>query len=99
MTLQITIDAAARQYLVKHDAALTLRSSPRHGCCGGTVFLPIVEPGSVQGSESWPVTEQDGIRIYIEPGMNLPDHTHLRIGVDKLLMMTRLWVEGVKSTM
>jgi hypothetical protein len=99
MRLQITIDPEAQQYLIKHDATLTLRASPRHGCCGGTVFLPIAEPGRTKGSESWPVTEQDGIRIYIEPGVNLPDHTHLRIGIDRLLMMTRLWVEGMKSTM
>jgi hypothetical protein len=99
MTLQITIDSEAKQYLIKHDAALTLRSSPRHGCCGGTVFLPIAEPGRTQGSELWTAIEQDGIHIYIEPSISLPDHTHLRIGVDKLLMMTRLWVEGVKSTM
>ena len=53
----------------------------------------------IQGSELWPVTEQDGIRIYVEPGMDLPDGTHLRIGIDKGLMMSRLWVEGVQSTM
>jgi hypothetical protein len=98
MTLHITIDPQAKQYLIKHDAALTLRSSPRHGCCGGTVFLPIAEAGQTKGSESWPVAEHDGIRVYIEPGMDLPGHAQLRIGVDKLLMMTRLWVEGVAST-
>ena len=61
--------------------------------------MAIAEPGLTKGSEAWPVMEQDGIRIYIEPSMSLPDHTHIRIGVDRLLMMTRLWVEGVKSTM
>ena len=99
MMLNIMIDREAKAYLIKHDSALALRVSPRHGCCGGTVFLPIAEPGMIQGSELWPVTEQDGIRIYVEPGMDLPDGTHLRIGIDKLLMMTRLWVEGVQSTM
>jgi hypothetical protein len=99
MTLQITLDAESKQYLIKHHAAMTLRVSPRHGCCGGTVFLPIAEAGMTQGSESWHLIEQDGIRIYIQPDMNLPPDTHIRIRVDRLLMMTRLWVEGVKSSM
>ncbi|MFP4322729.1 MAG: CC/Se motif family (seleno)protein [Anaerolineales bacterium] len=97
--LQITIDADAQEFLRKHEAAMTLRASPRHGCCGGTVFLPIAEAGMTQGGEAWPVTERDGIRIYIDPAMVLPDDIHLRIGIDRFLMMTRLWVEGLKSVM
>lgn len=96
---QITLTDDARDFLAGHQNALTLRTSPRHGCCGGTVFLPIVEPGRTRGSEAWPVIEQDDIRIYVEPGLTVPAHTELRVDIDRLLLMTRLWIEGLPTSM
>ncbi|MGJ3240684.1 MAG: CC/Se motif family (seleno)protein [Anaerolineae bacterium] len=97
--LNITIDDDARHYILQQDATLTLRTSPRHGCCGGTVFLPIVEAGLTAGGEAWPVVEQDGIRIYIEPDLSIPDTVQLRVGLDRLLLMKRLWISGLDTTM
>jgi ACR3 family arsenite efflux pump ArsB len=45
--LKFKIDADALAYLMEHhNGELMLRTSPRHGCCGGTVMLPVLEPGA-----------------------------------------------------
>jgi hypothetical protein len=45
--MQLSIDPDALEFLrSQHNGELTLRTSPRHGCCGGTVMLPVLEPGA-----------------------------------------------------
>ena len=97
--LKVTIDDDACAFLEKHESSLTLRASPRHGCCGGTVFLPVAEAGIPRDSENWASVEHNAIRIYIEPGLDIPDNTHIRVGLDKLLMFNHLWVEGLTPSM
>jgi hypothetical protein len=96
VTFSFESDAAA---FIKeqHGSAVALRTSPRHGCCGGTVWLPIIEPGVPEKQDGWQKFDVNGIEIYCEPGLDLPQETSLKIGLDKLLFWQKLWIEGIDT--
>ena len=96
---QVELDEAALVYLAAHQNALMLRASPRHGCCGGTVLLPVAEPGIPQIQTNWNQLERGDLTIYLEDGLIIPPGTLLRISVDKLLNWSRLSVEGLAASM
>jgi hypothetical protein len=96
--MPIIIDAEALAYLKEqHNGELMLRTSPRHGCCGGTVILPVLEPGAPPEGQAWPRVEQEGVSIYIEPGVDLPDGATIHIGLDRFLKWHKLWIEGLEA--
>jgi hypothetical protein len=93
-----SFDPEAAAFLKEqHGSAVALRTSPRHGCCGGTVLLPVVEPGVPDKHHGWQKFEADGIEIYCEPGLDLPEEASLKIGLDKLLFWQKLWIEGIET--
>jgi hypothetical protein len=96
---QIQVDEAALVYLAAYQNALMLRTSPRHGCCGGTVLVPVAEPGIPQTQTNWHRLKQGDLTIYLEDGLVIPPGTVLRIRVDKFLNWHRLWVEGLEASM
>jgi hypothetical protein len=96
--LNFKIDADARIYLMEHhNGELMLRTSPRHGCCGGTVMLPVLEPGAPQDTQGWIIHEHLGLRIYIERGVDLSPETTAHIGLDRFLKWHKLWIEGLDA--
>jgi hypothetical protein len=98
--VSLTITPEARAYLIEnYAAAVTLRASPRHGCCGGTVLLPVVEPGAPEDTERWASIEVDGVQVYVEAGIEIPDGALIQIGVDRFFKWHRLWIEGLNTQM
>jgi len=97
--MALVVDEAALVYLDAHQNALMLRASPRYGCCGGTVLLPVAEPGIPQTQTNWNQLERGDLTIYLEDGLIIPPGTLLRISVDKLLNWRRLSVEGLSASM
>jgi hypothetical protein len=43
--VNVTLTPEALAYVRERGGALTVRPSPRHGCCGGTVDVPLAEVG------------------------------------------------------
>jgi hypothetical protein len=96
--MNLTISPEARAYVIEqHAAALTLRASPRNGCCGGTVLLPVIEPGAPQDPEHWATIDVDGVRVYVETGIVIHPDSAVKIGLDRLLKWRRLWIEGIDT--
>jgi hypothetical protein len=96
--VEVSIDPEALAALKqKHGAAVTIRTTPRHGCCGGKVLLPVVEPGMPENSDTWLKTEVDGVEIYYEPGVEIPQGASLKIGMDKLFVWQKFWIEGLET--
>jgi hypothetical protein len=81
----------------KYGAAVTIRTTPRHGCCGGKVLLPVVEPGKPEQSDIWQKIEVDGVEIYYEPGIDIPLGASLKIGMEKLFVWQKFWIEGLDT--
>jgi hypothetical protein len=96
--MEIRIEPAARAFLVAHGGAVTLRGSRRHGCCGGTAFVPVAEPGPPGDREGYSAHEVDGITVFLEPDV-APGPEPLVVGLDELWRWQRLRVEGTAIRM
>jgi hypothetical protein len=89
----IEIDPAAREYIAARGGAVTLRSSRRNGCCGGTAFVPVAEAESPRDPAAYRSVEVDGITVFIEANVTGGPEP-LMIGLDTLWRWGRLSVEG-----
>ena len=93
MTLPtVRLDPAAARWLAKQGDAVTLRASPRHGCCGGTAPLPVAELGAPGDPAGWPVHEIAGITVYLDPTLPVAGGM-LTVQVEGFARWQRLFVE------
>ncbi|MEX1081711.1 MAG: CC/Se motif family (seleno)protein [Halofilum sp. (in: g-proteobacteria)] len=89
------MDAGARDWLRRHGGAVTLRASPRHGCCGGTAMLPVAEARRPDEPGRWLQREIDGLEVYIDPAIaEGRAETDLTIRAEGLARWRRLFVEA-----
>jgi len=58
------LTASARTHLAGRP--VHVRSSPRHGCCGGTASVPVAEPGAPVDLDGVERFEVAGIEIYVD---------------------------------
>jgi hypothetical protein len=96
--MEIRIEAQAREHLEALGGAVTLRGSRRHGCCGGTAFVPVAEPGPPAQPEHYRAHEVDGITVYVERDV-VAGPEPLVVGLDELWRWQRLRVEGTAIRM
>ena len=89
----VQVDPDARAWLGKHDGALMIRPSPRHGCCGGQALVPVVERGQPRRPEDYRHLEIGGISIFLS--RQLPAAARLHVRLESLLGWKRLFVDGV----
>jgi hypothetical protein len=94
----IRIEPAARDYLAARGDALTLRGSRRHGCCGGTAFVPIAEAGAPSDPEGYRTFEMDGVTVFLEADITTGAEPMV-VGLDALWRWQRLRVEGTAMRM
>lgn len=98
-TPAVTVTSEAAAYVREHGGALTLRRTPRHGCCGGTVALPVAEVGTPPEATGFARRDLDApggpVTLFTEPGLDGP----LRIGLDRFLGLASLYVEGAEAAM
>jgi hypothetical protein len=95
---RIHVEPAAREYLQSRGGAVTLRGSRRHGCCGGTAFVPVAEPGPPDEPEHYQEHDVDGITVYLERDVAVGPEP-LEVGLDELWRWQRLRVEGTAIRM
>lgn len=97
--VEVTSEAAA--HVRENGGALTLRQSPRHGCCGGTVVLVVAEaevPRTDEGFARRPLSTPSGpITLFIQLEIDTDASGLLRVGLDRLLGFRSLYVEGAPS--
>lgn len=91
--VEIRIEPGARDHIAEQGGAVTLRGSRRHGCCGGTAFVPVAEIGRPGEPEGYRALEVDGITVFLEADVETGAEP-LVIGVDELWRWRRLRVEG-----
>lgn len=92
MTAPASITTAARAYLAGRP--VVLRSSPRHGCCGGTALLPAVEIGPPDDPGAFELADVLGVEVYVDP--RLDDVEWWTVDVDGLLRWRRLVVRDAE---
>lgn len=91
MTTPAGITGAAREYLAGRP--VVLRSSPRHGCCGGTALVPVVEIGPPADPNGFDLSLLDGVEVYVD--QRLDDAQWWTIDLDGILRWKRLVVSEV----
>jgi hypothetical protein len=89
----IEIDPAARAFIAARGGEVTLRGSRRHGCCGGTAFVPVAEAAPPRDPDAYRRVELDGITVFFEANVTAGPQP-LRIGLDTLWRWGRLSVDG-----
>ncbi|MCC5858344.1 MAG: hypothetical protein JJT90_09330 [Ectothiorhodospiraceae bacterium] len=90
--MEIRFSSDAREWLRGRHDAITLRISPRHGCCGGTAGVPVAEPGSPEDQAAFRRYDADGITVYLAPELEWEQAYTIR--VEGFLGLKRLFVEG-----
>lgn len=92
VSIDITPDAA--EYIREKGGTVMLRSTLKHGCCGGRVELVKAEAGAPRPEDDFESFDLDGVTLYAERGLADDLDTPIRIGLDRLFRMRALYVEG-----
>jgi hypothetical protein len=90
----IRIEADARAHISRLGGSVTLRGSRRHGCCGGTAFVPTAEPGPPVDPDEYHSLKVDGITVFLRSDVAIGAEP-LVIALDELFSLKRLRVEGM----
>ena len=88
----VQVDPDARAWLGKHDGALMIRPSPRHGCCGGQALVPVVERGRPRAPEHYHRVAVANVLVYVS--RRFPSGSTLHVRMESLLGWKRLFVDG-----
>lgn len=88
-----TITDAARAHL--DGRPLVVRTSLRHGCCGGRAVLSVAEPGPPRDPDGYRSVDADGVQVYLDRRLDDPAERWdgpWRVDVDGLWRWRRLVV-------
>jgi hypothetical protein len=96
--VEIRIEPDALRHILRNGGAVTLRGSRRHGCCGGTAFVPVAEEGPPRELELFRTVKVDGVSVFVERDV-ASGPAPLVIGIDRLWRWRRLRVEGTAIRM
>lgn len=88
----IDIDSNAVDFIKQQGGVVTVRLSPRHGCCGGLANLAVAEAHPPDAPQQLQHHIQGGISIYIAPELAAQG---MRIGVEGWWKLRHLYVDGV----
>lgn len=86
------LTASAHAYLAGRP--VHVRSSPRHGCCGGSASIPVAEPGAPEELDDVERFEVSGTVVYVDQGL-LGVDSSWTIDTDGFARWRRLVVLGV----
>jgi hypothetical protein len=89
----VQIERAAREHIVHNGGVVTLRGSRRHGCCGGTAFVPVAVMGPPDQTAGYRAIEIDRVTVFLQTDVAIGSDP-LVIGLDELWRLKRLRVEG-----
>ncbi len=90
----VTLTAAARDWVRRHGGAVTLRAAPQHGCCGGHAAVPVAEARVPDAPEHFARSTVAGVAVYRAPELSEGPY---RIDLEGILRWQRLAVEGAVS--
>ncbi|WP_103020332.1 CC/Se motif family (seleno)protein [Salinibacter altiplanensis] len=95
--LELSIDEEAVDYAREEGGVLTIRPSPRHGCCGGRVELAVASTESPADLEAYVETERQGLTVYVHRGFVSLNNAPLHVGLDRLWLWSALYVEAASQ--
>ncbi len=99
LPISIDITPEAADYIREKGGAVMLRSTLKHGCCGGRVELVKAEAGKPRPEDDFERFDIAGITLYAERGLADELHQPIRIGLDRLFKLRSLNVQGAPAQM
>ncbi|NDL71906.1 hypothetical protein GPL32_15485 [Halomonas alkaliphila] len=91
MTNMIDIDNAAIAFVQQQGGVVTVRLSPKHGCCGGLASVAVAETQAPNNPEAFQRQVYQGITLWVAPELAAQG---LRIGVEGWWKLRHLYVDG-----
>ncbi|MDR5875540.1 CC/Se motif family (seleno)protein [Vreelandella gomseomensis] len=87
----IEIEDNALAYIKQLGNVLTVRLSPRHGCCGGSANVAVAEAISPKDPSLFQRYHHQGITLFTDPKLT---YQGLKINVEGFWKLRHLYVEG-----
>ena len=87
----IRITPEARRWLDEHGGEVTLRPSPRHGCCGGTAAVPVAEARRPDRLGEYDTVKVGTVCVHLARNLKINEPIELRL--ETLMGFGRLFVE------
>lgn len=88
----IEIDNNALAFIKQKGGSVTIRFSPRHGCCGGVANVVVAEAVSPSDPSPYQYHGYEGIKIFIDPALVCQG---LSINVEGWWKLRHLYVDGL----
>jgi|AntDeeMinimDraft_6_1070357.scaffolds.fasta_scaffold51107_2 hypothetical protein len=92
--LDIEITSEARDWVARQGGSMMLRASTRHGCCGGSALVPVVDLGEPDDPAGYVSETREGIRVYVAEDLRI-EHP-LTVRLERFLGFRRLFVDGIE---
>ncbi|WP_440997694.1 CC/Se motif family (seleno)protein [Arhodomonas sp. SL1] len=89
--MAIRLTEQAREWICHRGGRVTVRLSPRHGCCGGGARVAVAEAAAPANPAAFVHEECEGVSVALDPDLAGED---LLIDVEGMLGLKRLFVEG-----
>lgn len=91
----IEMEHPAVAFIQQHGGVVTVRRSPRHGCCGGTAHIAVAELGAPSDTSAFEYHQLPEGGLWIEPSIAWQG---LRLRVEGWWKLRRLFLDGAPLT-
>ena len=92
--LDIEMTPEARDWVARQGGRMMIRASTRHGCCGGSASVPVVDLGEPRNLDGYVSEIKEGIRVYLADDLRV-EHP-LTVRLEGFLGFRRLFVDGIE---
>lgn len=87
----IEITSSAKAFIKQQGGVVTVRLSPRHGCCGGLANVAVAEASFPADPSIYQRHCDQALTLFIAPALA---HQRLRIDVEGFWKLRHLYVDG-----
>lgn len=88
----IDIDNNALDFIKQHGGVVTVRFSPKHGCCGGLTNVAVAETNSPSDATLYQRHRYQNITLFIDPALA---YQGLNVEVEGLWKLRHLYINGL----
>jgi hypothetical protein len=96
---RVRITPEAQDFVQEKGGAVMLRSTLKHGCCGGRVELVKADLGEPRPAHAFRRVEMEGIVLFAEEGLLTDLGQPVTIGLDRFMGLRSLFVSGTDTRM
>lgn len=90
----IEITSSAKAFIRQQGGVVTVRFSPRYGCCGGSASVAVAEASSPADPSPYQRYCDQAITLFIDPALA---HQRLRVDIEGFWKLRHLYVDGASA--